>query len=141
MSKLAFVFPGQGSQHVEMLGELAKKNPIIQTTFAEASEILGYDLWNLTQVGPVEALGKTEVTEPALLTASVAMWRLWQSKSGLSPSFMVVTMRFSSLNSWAMFQIHRGAPFAPYSFEARARNGTSSTSHGMYGNGFPATLR
>lgn len=79
--KLAFVFPGQGSQSVGMLGDLGSDNPIILDTFREASQVLNYDLWELTQQGPSEELNQTAVTQPALLTASVALWRLWCEKS------------------------------------------------------------
>lgn len=85
---LAFVFPGQGSQQVGMLSELAAAHPVIEETFAEASAALGYDLWNLVQSGPEEQLNATEVTQPALLTASVALWRLWVQQGGATPSIM-----------------------------------------------------
>lgn len=78
--KLAMLFPGQGSQAVGMLG--AHTDPVIAATFAEASDCLGWDLANLVANGPVEALNQTERTQPALLAAGVAMWRLWQ-KQGL----------------------------------------------------------
>ena len=80
MKKFAMVFPGQGSQTVGMLAELAGDNPIVQETFKQASEVLGYDLWQLVQEGPVEELNKTWQTQPALLTASVAVYRVWQQK-------------------------------------------------------------
>ncbi|MBN0987919.1 ACP S-malonyltransferase [Amphritea pacifica] len=85
---LAFVFPGQGSQHLAMLAELAAEHSVIQETFAEASEVLGYDLWALTQNGPEEDLNQTDRTQPALLTAGVALWRLWQQQGGKSPALM-----------------------------------------------------
>jgi len=78
--KHAFVFPGQGSQSVGMLADL--NSPIVKQTFDEASEILGYDLWKLTQEGPEETLNKTENTQPALLAAGVAVWRIWQQHGG-----------------------------------------------------------
>lgn len=83
---LAFVFPGQGSQQVGMLAELAETHPIIKNTFAEASEVLGYDLWDLVQNGPEEDLNQTDKTQPALLASGVALWRLWQEQGGIAPS-------------------------------------------------------
>ena len=80
MKKFAMVFPGQGSQTVGMLAELADNYPIVQETFKQASEVLGYDLWQLVQEGPAEELNKTWQTQPALLTASVAVYRVWQQK-------------------------------------------------------------
>ena len=80
MKKFAMVFPGQGSQTVGMLVELAGDYPIVQETFKQASEVLGYDLWQLVQEGPAEELNKTWQTQPALLTASVAVYRVWQQK-------------------------------------------------------------
>ena len=80
MKKVAMVFPGQGSQTVGMLAELAGDYPIVQETFKQASETLGYDLWQLVQEGPAEELNKTWQTQPALLTASVAVYRVWQQK-------------------------------------------------------------
>ena len=85
---LALVFPGQGSQHLSMLAELAESHPVIQATFAEASEVLGYDLWALTQEGPEADLNQTDRTQPALLTAGVALWRLWQEQGGATPAVM-----------------------------------------------------
>ncbi|WP_296059998.1 ACP S-malonyltransferase [uncultured Amphritea sp.] len=85
---LAFVFPGQGSQHLAMLAELAAEHSVIQETFAEASEVLGYDLWELTQNGPETDLNQTDRTQPALLTAGVALWRLWQQQGGAVPAMM-----------------------------------------------------
>lgn len=80
MSKFAMVFPGQGSQAVGMLADLAPQYPIVEETFKQASEVLGYDLWDLVQNGSAEELGKTERTQPALLAASVALFRIWQQK-------------------------------------------------------------
>ncbi|WP_432695107.1 ACP S-malonyltransferase [Marinobacterium sp. YM272] len=85
---LAFVFPGQGSQQLGMLSELAEQHPIIEQTFQEASDALGLDLWTLSQSGPEEKLNSTEITQPALLTAGVALWRLWEQKEGTAPSVM-----------------------------------------------------
>ena len=80
MKRFAMVFPGQGSQTVGMLAELAGDYPIVQETFKQASEVLGYDLWQLVQEGPAEELNKTWQTQSALLTASVAVYRVWQQK-------------------------------------------------------------
>ncbi|WP_118986301.1 ACP S-malonyltransferase [Photorhabdus sp. CRCIA-P01] len=88
MSEFAMVFPGQGSQDLGMLADLATAFPVVEQTFAEASDVLGYDLWALVQQGPEEELNKTWQTQPALLTASVAIWRLWQEKGGKAPSLM-----------------------------------------------------
>lgn len=89
MSKFAMVFPGQGSQAVGMLGDLATQFPIVEKTFAEASEVLGYDLWDLVQNGTAEELGQTQRTQPALLAASVAIFRVWQEKyPELKPTVM-----------------------------------------------------
>jgi len=85
--RLAFVFPGQGSQSVGMLSELAAENPLIQSTFAEASEALGYDLWDLVVNGPSDALNQTDKTQPAMLAAGIAMWRVWQQASPIRPTF------------------------------------------------------
>jgi len=86
--KIAFVFPGQGSQAVGMLADLATQFPLVKQTFAEASDVLGYDLWQLAQNGPVEELNQTAKTQPALLAASIAIWRIWQSKNGCQPVVM-----------------------------------------------------
>lgn len=80
MKKFSMVFPGQGSQSVGMLAELATEYPIVIETFKQASDILGYDLWQLVQQGPAEELNKTWQTQPALLAASVAIYRVWQEK-------------------------------------------------------------
>lgn len=86
-NNLAFVFPGQGSQTVGMLSDFAD-NTIVQETFAEASNALGYDLWQLVAQGPAEKLNATNHTQPALLTASVALWRLWQHESEAKPAVL-----------------------------------------------------
>jgi [acyl-carrier-protein] S-malonyltransferase len=85
---LAFVFPGQGSQSVGMLHALAAEYPVVKQTFAEASQALGYDLWQLVEQGPEAKLNQTEVTQPAMLTAGVATWRAWLAARGPRPQFM-----------------------------------------------------
>ena len=79
------VFPGQGSQSVGMQAELAAEFPVVQQTYAEASDILGYDLWALVQKGPAEELAETVVTQPAMLTAGTAAYRVWQAAGGARP--------------------------------------------------------
>ena len=86
-NNLAFVFPGQGSQAVGMLSDFAD-NDVVQQTFSQASVALGYDVWQLVAQGPAEKLNSTNYTQPALLTASVAMWRLWQSLSNSKPAVL-----------------------------------------------------
>ncbi|UVM54477.1 ACP S-malonyltransferase [Pseudomonas sp. B21-012] len=87
-ASLAFVFPGQGSQSLGMLAELGAQHPLVIDTFREASEALGYDLWALTQNGPEEQLNQTDKTQPAILTASIALWRLWLAEGGARPAFV-----------------------------------------------------
>lgn len=84
----AFIFPGQGSQSVGMLSGLADAQPEVAACFAAASDALGYDLWALVQNGPDEELNRTDKTQPAMLTAGVAVWRVWQQRSGARPAFM-----------------------------------------------------
>ena len=85
---LAFVFPGQGSQSLGMLADLAAREPVVRATFAEASEGAGADLWTLSQEGPEEQLNRTEFTQPALLAAGVAVWRAWQQRGGARPAMV-----------------------------------------------------
>jgi [acyl-carrier-protein] S-malonyltransferase len=88
MKSLGFVFPGQGSQSVGMLADVAQEFPEIESTFSEASTALGYDLWKLVHEGPAEELDKTAHTQPALLTASYAVWRIIQAKTDLKPALL-----------------------------------------------------
>jgi [acyl-carrier-protein] S-malonyltransferase len=83
--KSAFVFPGQGSQSVGMLADLATAFPVVEETFREASTVLDYDLWQLVLEGPEDKLNQTDRTQPAMLTAGVAVWRVWQSRSEIRP--------------------------------------------------------
>ncbi|HQX92703.1 MAG TPA: ACP S-malonyltransferase [Thermomonas sp.] len=85
---LALVFPGQGSQSIGMLAELSELHPSIKATFEEASDGAGADLWALSQAGPEEMLGRTEYTQPALLAAGIAVWRLWQQQGGATPAVL-----------------------------------------------------
>ena len=84
----AFVFAGQGSQSLGMMGKLAALDTTVRDTFDEASRVLGYDLWKLTREGPEEALNATERTQPAMLAAGVATWRLWQARGGGAPALV-----------------------------------------------------
>lgn len=86
-SKLAFTFPGQGSQAVAMLADLADQS-LVTDTFAEASNVLGYDLWDLVQNDDQGKLNQTHITQPALLTASVSLWRLWCARNGQQPALL-----------------------------------------------------
>ena len=81
----AMVFPGQGSQSVGMQADLAAEYPVVQQTYAEASDILEYDLWSLVQTGPAEKLATTEITQPAMLTAGTAAFRVWRAAGGAPP--------------------------------------------------------
>jgi [acyl-carrier-protein] S-malonyltransferase len=83
---LAFVFPGQGSQSLGMLAELAASHPAVRESFAEASDGCGLDLWSLSQEGPEDRLNQTEFTQPALLAADVATWRAWRAAGGAQPA-------------------------------------------------------
>ena len=87
MTQLAFVFPGQGSQQLGMLADVAEQYPLIRQTFGEASDALGLDLWKLCQENEAE-LNKTENTQPVLLTASIALWRVWQAFDGAKPAYL-----------------------------------------------------
>jgi [acyl-carrier-protein] S-malonyltransferase len=88
MVALAWVFPGQGSQTLGMSSDLAASFPLIRETYAEASEALGLDLWQMTQEGPEADLNATENTQPALLTAGVAAWRVWLAEGGAAPTYL-----------------------------------------------------
>jgi [acyl-carrier-protein] S-malonyltransferase len=96
-NNLAFVFPGQGSQKIGMLAQLAAQSPIVEATFAEASAALGYDLWDMIQHGEQEQINLTERTQPMLLTSSVAIWRLWSDRNGPAPG----QMAGHSLGEWS----------------------------------------
>lgn len=96
-NNLAFVFPGQGSQKIGMLAQLAAQSPIVEATFAEASAALGYDLWDMIQHGEQEQINLTERTQPMLLTSSVAIWRLWSDRNGPAPD----QMAGHSLGEWS----------------------------------------
>jgi len=82
----AAVFPGQGSQSVGMLGDLAEHYPVVRDTFDEASDILNTDLWALVETGPIETLNRTEFTQPAMLAAGVAVWRVWTAQTAARPA-------------------------------------------------------
>lgn len=88
IKRLAFVFPGQGSQSVGMLAELAQAYPGVKQTFQQASDALGYDLWQLVQQGPEAELNRTDRTQPAMLAAGVAVWRVWNGNGGGAPEIL-----------------------------------------------------
>ena len=85
---LAFVFPGQGSQSIGMLNPLASEATEVEAIYRSASEVLGYDLWDIVQNGPAEKLNSTDVTQPAMLAAGVAVWRIWQARGGAQPAVL-----------------------------------------------------
>lgn len=96
-ANLAFVFPGQGSQKIGMLADLAAQFDVVTETFAEASEVLGYDLWDRAQNAEQAVINMTECTQPLLLTSSVAIWRVWQQQGGPVPAYMAG----HSLGEWS----------------------------------------
>ena len=116
-SNLAFVFPGQGSQKIGMLAELASLNPAVEATFKEASDVLGYDLWQMIQQGEQADINLTERTQPMLLASSVAIWRLWNEKGGPTPA----QMAGHSLGEWSALVCAGAVEFADAVKIVRAR--------------------
>jgi len=106
--KIAMVFPGQGSQSLGMLSESARIYPVILRSFEEASDALGYDLWALTQTGPEAKLHQTQYTQPALLAAGVALWRVWQAQY---PSCLPIIMAGHSLGEYTALVCAESLPF------------------------------
>ncbi|WP_425472163.1 ACP S-malonyltransferase [Thermomonas fusca] len=108
---VALVFPGQGSQAVGMLAELAELHPSVKATFQEASDGAGVDLWALSQGGPEEMLNRTEYTQPALLAAGVAVWRLWNEQGGPMPSVLAGHSlgEYTALVAAGALSLHDGA--------------------------------
>ena len=86
--KIAYVFPGQGSQSVGMLQELAQRHDEVRATFDAASSALGFDLWQLVSEGPEDKLNQTQITQPAMLTAGIAVWRVWRARGGAEAAFI-----------------------------------------------------
>lgn len=111
MTKLAFVFPGQGSQSVGMLAELAERHPLVREAFAEASDGADVDLWTLSQSGPEQMLNRTEYTQPALLAAGIALWRLWQFEHGQAPVALAGHSlgEYTALVAAGALSLHEGA--------------------------------
>jgi [acyl-carrier-protein] S-malonyltransferase len=109
--QLAFVFPGQGSQSIGMLAELAEMHPVVRDTFVEASDGAGIDLWALSQAGPEEMLNRTEYTQPALLAAGIAVWRAWQGQGGMLPSRLAGHSlgEYTALVAAGALSLHDGA--------------------------------
>ncbi|NUS60038.1 MAG: ACP S-malonyltransferase, partial [Lysobacter sp.] len=109
--QLAFVFPGQGSQSVGMLADLAGADAVVRAAFDEASEGAGADLWSLSQQGPEEQLNKTEFTQPALLAAGVATWRAWQARGGAQPALFAGHSlgEYAALVAAGALSLHDGA--------------------------------
>ncbi|MCP4764873.1 MAG: ACP S-malonyltransferase [Gammaproteobacteria bacterium] len=89
MTSFAYVFPGQGSQSVGMMTEWGEQQPIVNEVYAQASEVLGYDLWSVTAEGPLQRLNQTEVTQPAMLCAGVASWRIASQQPGMPAAAMM----------------------------------------------------
>ncbi|NNE06464.1 MAG: ACP S-malonyltransferase [Xanthomonadales bacterium] len=87
-NKTAFLFPGQGSQSLGMMAELAEFSPLVRKVFDQASQALGFDLWGMCQQGPETALNQTENTQPAMLAAGFATWRVWLDSGGQAPAVM-----------------------------------------------------
>ena len=116
-SNLAFVFPGQGSQKIGMLAELASLNPTVEATFKEASDVLDYDLWQMIQQGEQADINLTERTQPMLLASSVAIWRLWNEKGGPTPA----QMAGHSLGEWSALVCAGAVEFADAVNIVRAR--------------------
>ena len=109
--QLAFVFPGQGSQSIGMLSELAARHALVRDAFAEASEGAGVDLWTLSQDGPDTQLNSTEFTQPALLAAGVATWRAWQAENGAQPALLAGHSlgEYAALVAAGAVSLHDGA--------------------------------
>jgi len=116
-ANLAFVFPGQGSQKIGMLSDLAEANSTVEETFQEASDVLGYDCWQMVQQGEQEDINLTERTQPILLTASVAIGRLWQEQGGPAP----IAMAGHSLGEWSALVCSGAVEFADAVGIVRAR--------------------
>ena len=88
MDNISFIFPGQGSQKLGMLSDLAESFPVIRSAFQVASDVIGEDLWEVIQVDSKGILSKTEITQPVLLTASVAIWRVWTTLTDVKPNVL-----------------------------------------------------
>ena len=118
MKNLGFVFPGQGSQKVGMLADLASSFSLVEETFSEASAALGEDLWQIVQLDAQQKLNQTDITQPALLAASVAIWRVWQSLDGPQAAILAG----HSLGEYSALVCSGVLPFA----DARAHSCTAA---------------
>jgi [acyl-carrier-protein] S-malonyltransferase len=88
MNKVAFLFPGQGSQAIGLLAELGRQSDLVKNLFDEASQAVGSNLWKIAQEGPEDRLNQTEITQPVMLAAGVACWRVWKEAGGFDPDLM-----------------------------------------------------
>lgn len=111
LKQLAFVFPGQGSQALGMLAELAAQHASIESCFKEASEGAGVDLWQISQDPSDDRLNQTEFTQPALLAANIALWRLWQAQGGAQPAMLAGHSlgEYAALVAAGAISLHDGA--------------------------------
>lgn len=119
----AVVFPGQGSQSLGMLAELANQHAVVKEVFAEASSVLGYDLWDIIQQGPETRLNETDCTQPAMLTAGVAVWRVLEAQLSTQP----LAFAGHSLGEYTALVCAGAMPFADAVDTVRLRGAAMQT--------------